>query len=299
MSVLVEILADGKEVERDELRVKVASRGIELGRAYFRLFERGLILERDLKPGFFKKLLGSKAGRFVSLSPTAVEFFDAKKAYLDDAEVRSAEVETAPPARTQRGSDAVEVRPIEPPSVTAEVSAPQISQRRFSPTDYTEEIGGTPDDPLMDQSDNELIQGLTELLSLLGFELTPAGRLLAGARTAANVSEAEIALEILVAAVAHASRLALMGTVKIAEGPARSQIAEINKVFSHFVEEQALAQSVLDAAVKNMSAFVALTEQSASLDAYLADAMRGLAPPAVCPDEMFIKINIDDDDAVS
>lgn len=294
LTVLVEILADGRELERDELRVKVASRGIELGRAYFRLFERGLIIERDYKPGFLKRLFGSKAGRFVSLPPAAFQFFSTFEANIDSVDVKAADAQSTTPERLPRDLDVLS-GPVSGASNSKKTSALPPQQRRFAPTDYTDELGGTPDEPVAELSDDDLIQGLTELLSLLGFELTPAGKLLASSRAAANVSEAEIALEVLVAAIAHASRLSLMGTVQIAEGPARAQIAEINKVFVNFVEEHALLQSSLDTAVKTMMDFIMLDEPSAALDAYLADAMRGLAPPAVCPDEMFIVLNVDED----
>ena len=294
LNTLLDILPNGTELERDMLRVKVASRGIELGRAYFRLFERGFVVERFQNPGLLGRVFGARQKCLVRLSDTARAFASTNLA--TQGEVPEVFKEVLDPGLYAEPSTGL-VRP--PAKVVetrfiGEVTEARAKSRRLTSSDYTEELGGAPLESASPGAETELVQSLGELLALLGFELTPAGRLLAETRSRANTSEAEIALEILVTSFAHAARLASTGTVRIVERMALAHIAAIENAFAHFVVEGVLDQAVLGSASASMADFISRPSTSPALDDYLADAMRGLAPPAVCPDDMFELINVDD-----
>lgn len=287
--LLGELLDDGKELEIGALRVLVASHGQELGRSYFRLSQKGFVHERDIQPSFLKRLAGARRQRKVTLTSLATEYLAARASEGDSATKKTKDADASSLATT------APVKKVTPQVEEQRKPTAQPSVRRFAPTDYTETLGGVPLESAELPSDFDMLAGITELLSLLGFEITPAGTLLAEKRAEANVSEAEITLEVLVASVAHAARLGLMGTVRISTGPALARIAEIQKAFSFLVSEGAFEEHRLGEAIALMREFASLKGSSHKLDDYLADPIRGLAPPSVCPDDMFEIINVDDE----
>jgi hypothetical protein len=302
--MLVDLLAEG-EVERNMLRVRVAARGAELGRAYMRLHELGLFDERENRPGFFRRLLGAETTVQVGISERgrqlAAELFLGDRAAAAPLLSREAP-EPEPVVFPADGSDQALHEPVasrakqassqgQSPTKSGNLS----SARGLTISDFTESLGGAPLEDRVSIPVSPRLDGLAELLGLLGFELTEAGRLLAASRFAENRSDGEVALEIITASLAHVARLAASGTIGLDERVALQVIEETEEMFGPFVSEGMLRAEDLASAVNSMRAFLAEPVATSGLETYLADPLRGVAPPAVGPDSVYLLVNVDED----
>jgi hypothetical protein len=190
----------------------------------------------------------------------------------------------APPVAADLAPELLPEAPPKPPKRKKPVTP------RFAPSDFTETLGGAPVDvaPAIPASDR--LDGLTETISLLGFELTEAGKMLAVHRWAQDKTDAQVVLEIVTTALAHAVRLDAAGTAKLDPEAAAALVTQVQQTFAVYVGEGLLAEETLTEASGQMSRF--LSEAEEEVDLYLADAMRGMAPPAICPDGIYLRSEI-------
>ena len=296
--ILVDLLSEG-EVERTKLRVKVGARGAELGRAYKRLQGLGLFIERQNRPNFLRRLFGAETTLMVGLSELGREL--AAQIYLEahppePPAVEAAEPEHLPPDAPVAMAEPV---PVPPAAPVAEVSpkkaaVKQPKKRRLAMEDFTETLGGAPLDDRIDVPVSDQMDGLAELLGLYGFELTDAGRLLAARRWAENRSDGEVALEIVTASLAHIARLRASGTTGLNEDRALQLIAETEEMFQPLAAAGMMDSADLTEALDRMRGFISGPVAHSDVEAYLADPLRGFAPPAIGPDSVYLYVNTEE-----
>jgi hypothetical protein len=302
-AILTELLAEN-EIEQNALRVKVGSQGAELGRAYLRLFDFGLVSERLVRPSVLRRLFGGHEAVFIGLTDEGRQL--AIKMFVD-AEVVAVESETVDQTvleqKARQQEDKLYVHGGAPavPSHDASVntasrrSAVAQSTSRLRLSDYTETLGGAPVEQGITIPASNRLDGLAELVGLLGFDLTRAGRLLAANRWAEGQSDTEVALEIVVASLAHAARLKLTKTTDLEIDAVVHLIEAVRETFRPFVRESMLGEQVLTEALTMMRGFFVGAVGMSEFDQYLADPLRGLAPPATCPEHIFLLVNVEED----
>lgn len=301
-ATLSAVLAEEGAVERDSLRVLVASRGGDLGREYIRLRDLGFVQEVETRPGFFARLFGVKAKRLVSLTARGRELAGLAVA-VPEAAVAAPEPEVAAPVAEPVAEVVAEpvaevavegpvVEPVAEPVVAPAVRAAAAKRQkkpRVTVADFTESVGGAPVDEAVALPEGERLDGLAETLGLMGFELMPAGRLLAAHRWAAGFADADVVLETLVVAVAHAARLDRTGTARLDQAAMAGVVDAVGAALGPLVAEGALGAAQLDESLGAMRAFL---RGDAAVDgavaALLDDPLRGLAPPAICPEGVWI-----------
>lgn len=292
-ATLSAVLAEEGAVERDSLRVLVASRGGDLGREYIRLRDLGFVQEVETRPGFFARLFGAKAKRLVSLTARGRELAGLAVA-VPEAAVAVPEPEVAAPVAEPVAEAAVEgpvVEPVAEPVVAPAVRAAAKRQKkpRVTVADFTESVGGAPVDEAVALPEGERLDGLAETLGLMGFELMPAGRLLAAHRWAAGFADADVVLETLVVAVAHAARLDRTGTARLDQAAMAGVVDAVGAALGPLVAEGALGAAQLDESLGAMRAFLrGDAAADGAVAALLDDPLRGLAPPAICPEGVWI-----------
>lgn len=252
LAALWEVIPD-TEIEKDALRVTVGGRGHELGRDYLRLLYAGLVQERRIRPGFLRRLMGGQPTVLVRLTE-AGQGLAAELSTEDGAQ----------PDAVRSGAGAASAAP--------RVVVPQV----------------LPEEEELPQSTADRLDGLAELIGLMGFALTAAGRSLAVSRWADMRPDGEVALEIVVTCIAHAAR----GGAGPRLHPRRTMllIEDIERVFAGLVAEGALAAPEMDLALRRMREFVALGDADADLHDYLSDPVRGLVTPATAPEHVFRRI---------
>jgi len=127
---------------------------------------------------------------------------------------------------------------------------------RYGMADFTEAVGGAPVEDAPPLPEGERLDGLAELLGLVGFELMPAGRLLAAHRWVEGFGDADVALEVLVVSVAHAARLHATGTARLEVGAMLAVVDAIGAALGPLVAEDALGAPQLAESLETMRVFV-------------------------------------------
>lgn len=315
--ILAGILKEHGPVDRDALRVLVSARGGELGRDYIRLRELGLVEEVEVRPGLFRRIFGARTARLVSLTLSGRNHAEQAATTSTVQPIDLREVALAPAASDKPAdvaapmdvvpeqilSDPIIPEPLavtvihEPPSPVLAPEKPKSKPaKRFATTDYTDVLGGEADDVGISVPESERLDGLAEMVGLLGFDLTPAGRLLAANRWAAGYSDGDVVLEVLVASFAHAARLSHNRTAAIDHAAMLSLIEQVSASLESLVVEGELTEGQLIESVSAMRLFLEDGDPAKeAVTAFLDDAIRGMAPPAVLPEAVWIAPGGDED----
>lgn len=279
LSALASLLADEPSIEMDSLRVRVGSQGFELGRTYLALRNQGLVAEHQTRPGFLRRLFGAEAKRYVTLT-------EAGRARA------LAKTPPAPEPTAPQLPDEPAAAPVAAPRAPAQPK-PAAARKKprpapLAPSDFTETLGGAPLDAPIAPHDPVRLEGLGEMLGLTGFEITPAGQLLAGKRWAQGRRDSEVALEILLVAVAHAARLDMQGMAHLDRAVAHLFFAEVEKEFAQLAAAGELSADLLTRTLTTVTAILGTPDQAeAPLAAILDDPLLGSAPPAICPEDFY------------
>lgn len=321
--ILASILIERDHVERDALRVLVASKGGAIGREYMRLRGLGLIEEISIQPNFLRRLFGAKAKTQVRLTEKGRKLANqTTEGTTPSSDLLVAQAQAANPdlqktaVDEQTLSDGVDalrheatlpaVQEIDPamapdaaartPAKLGEAKAKLTAPKRFAPADYTDVLGGQADDSSFTLTGSERLDGLAELLGLMGFEITPAGNLLAANRWADGYSDPEVALEVLVISVAHAARLNRTGTARLDRNAMLSFLDAVGETMSSLVSEGHLTAAQVTESLETMRSFLQTNDRSqAAIDDLLSDPLRGMAPPAILPDEVWVPVGYEED----
>lgn len=312
-AILVEILGDQK-LERNALRILVGARGYELGRPYLNLCQQGLIEERRVRLGFFARLFGARETLWVRVTDHGRKIAaDMAVPALAEAFPVAEEIAPAPHPADPIPPASVDVAPDPLPPITLDAASPDLTPdaiadaaqvlppalpkrpRRFTPSDFTEALGGTPLDTGFQIPASDRIDGLSESLGLLGFELTDTGRLLAVNRWTQGQRDAQVALEIVTTALAHAVRLNATGTTQLDLQATAGLMGRLHETFAAYVAEGLLDAESLTEAVGRMEGFLGEAVGATGVDEYLSDPLRGMAPTAVCPDDIYLRAEVEED----
>lgn len=256
---------------RSTLSVVGRGRGLEVARAYNHLKLLGLVEEIPQKPFFLKRLFGAKPA--LMLRPgTAAE--TPAPAPIPVIEAAASPVATDPVAPTPAAAKPAKTRLLP-----------------LAPDAYTDEIGGQPlayaPLPLATGLDPELLDGLREMLVLLGLELTMAGEALISDRMARGASAGEALCQVTLFAFAHAAHHDIL-----AGGPMQAKT-----LHDYAIEVIAELEKLRDAGEvrpepfeRDMRAIWALVDKSTDRGPFVAELLRdptgGAAPPALLPEEL-------------
>lgn len=315
-SVLAGILIEREQVERDALRVSVASKGCTIGREYMRLRELGLIEEFTIRPSFLRRLFGAKPSLLVRLteegrnlaSPTldrepattgplvALEL-DADQVPQEitvEQQTVAVEAPTLQQEDTASTTQGIDPEAVPEPVASAEANLADAASKypppkRFALTDYTDVIGGQAEDSSFALDGSERLDGLAELLGLMGIEMTPAGNLLAANRWTEGYTDADVALEVIVSSVAHAARLDQTGTARLDQSAMMACLESVESTMSSLVSEGHLTAAQLTESLQAMRGFIQADDRAVdAINELLSDPLRGMAPPAMCPEEVWV-----------
>lgn len=291
LNALAGLLADEPLIEMDSLRVRVGSQGFELGRTYLALRSHDLVAEHHSRPGFFRRLFGAKPKRYVSLTDAGRALATGQTAPTTEAPalLRS---DLQPPAPSDAPQAAAPRASTRPKAASLPKADPAQSRKKRTPppagSDFTETLGGAPLEAPAATDDPVRLEGLAEMLGLIGFEITPAGQLLAGRRWTEGRRDSEVALEILLVAVAHAARLDTQGMAHLDRATARLFFAEVEKEFAQLAAAGELSADYLSQTLATVEAILGTPDEAeALLAAIIADPLLGAAPPAICPDDFY------------
>lgn len=306
LSALGTLLADEPAIEMDSLRVKVGALGYELGRTYLSLRSHNLVQEHQTRPGFFRRLFGAESKRLVSLTDAGRALAKANAPRAPESwppetrqpETRATESSTpepqtpeTPAPQTPRNTAPAKPAPVTPKAPPKAAPAQTRKKPRAAPpsnTDFTETLGGAPVDHPLPAQDPVRLEGLGEMLGLTGFEITPAGQLLAGKRWSEGRRDSEVALEILVVALAHAANLDALGMAHLDRDVARQFFAEVEREFAQLAAAGELSAQELSHNLATVFAILGTpAEAKAPLANILQDPVLGSAPPAICPDDFY------------
>lgn len=320
-AILASILIERGQVERDALRVLVASKGRAVGREYMRLRELGLIEEFSIRQNFLHRLFGTKPILQVRMTDTGRELASPTNGGILKSEPMVTPAQVANPDLQEIAVDkksgpyeldALRYEEVHPmgreivpeicskavavaPDNLGDVKARIPPPKRFAATDYTDVIGGKAEDANLALARSERLDGLTELLALLGFELTPAGNLLAANRWADGQIDADVALEVLVTSVAHAARLDQTGTARLDQCAILYCLKSVEETMSNFVSEGHLTSAKLSESMQVMRGFIQGDDRSLdAINDLLSDPLRGMAPPAILPEEVWVASEVED-----
>lgn len=322
--ILAAILAEREAVDRDAMRVAVAARGGVLGRDYRRFVELRLVVEIEDRPNFFRRLFGAKTRTIVRLTERGRDLAEGSVEKPSITAVADARIEATVPepdiaqetfsAKKDEGyyendlrgeqpspeerdcgvvvvSDFVQLKEEVQPTTPAKHQA----GKRFAITDYTDVLGGQAEEPSFTVFGSERLDGLTESLGLLGFEMTPAGSLLAARRWSDGLNDAEVALDILVASFAHAVRLDLTGTARFDLKAMLSLIDMVELKMWDMVGEGQLTEERLVTDLSMVRGSVRGEDDAqAAILALLSDPVLGMAPPTILPEEVWLPIDGED-----
>jgi hypothetical protein len=259
---------------RSTLSVVGRGRGLEVARTYNHLKLLGLVEEIPQKPFFLKRLFGAKPT--LLLRPvTAAEA---------TAPAPPPAVEAPPPPPAAPAPEPVAPTPAAP-------KPPKTRTIPMAPDAYTDEIGGQPlayaPLPLATGLDPELLDGLREMLVLLGMELTMAGEALISDRMAKGASAGEALCQVTLFAFAHAAHHDIL-----AGGPMQAKT-----LHDYAIEVIGELEKLRDAGEvrpepfeQDMRAIWALVDKSTDRSPLVAELLRdptgGAAPPALLPEEL-------------
>lgn len=297
--ILVDLLAD-KESERDALRVRVGARGFELGRPYLQLCRQGLVDERLVSPNFFGRLFGAREAVWVQLTEygrqVAQELAFGTQSIAAPLKQSCHRYPHPEPSLTEANvtEGAVEVANDVRHDLQRKPTG-SSPRRQLKILDYTEALGGTPLENAFSVPASDRLEGLSELTGLLGFELTDAGRFLAMNRWASGETDSQVALEIITTALAHAVRLSDTGTTALNRDAVEELIDKVKDTFQLFVSEGILGADRLAGSLDEIRSFLVDADLTSGFDEYLSDPLRGIAPPAICPEETYLLVNIAED----
>lgn len=182
--------------------------------------------------------------------------------------------------------------PVVPTPVAPTPVAPPARPVRLAPNAYTDEIGGQPlaVAPAV-EIDPELLEGLHEMLELLGMEITVAGDALIGNRMSRGALAGEALLQVVVFAFAHAARYDLLSGSPVPAEDLREYGQALVRELEKLREAGEIRPEAFD---RDMALVLALadktgtddtgTSRPALIEELLSDPVGGIAPPALLPE---------------
>ena len=177
------------------------------------------------------------------------------------------------------------------PAQPRPAAARSPSPPRFAPDAYTDELGGKPliaaPPPAAFSLDPELLEGLSEMIAVLGLEMTFAAETLIADRIAAGASAGEALSQVALFAFAHAAHYDILGGGTVDAVQLRDYAIAVMKELEKLRDAGEIAPEPFE---RDMRAIWALvdkdSDRSALVDQLLSDPVGGAAPPALLPEEL-------------
>ncbi|MDE3238344.1 MAG: hypothetical protein KGN33_05245 [Paracoccaceae bacterium] len=213
------------------------------------------------------------------------------------APVSGAAPAAGPTPEPQAPAPAIEAAP-EPQPEPAPAPAPAAKPRPKSPPRaripvdaFTEDLGGTAIDdeaaPRRAAVQPEVLEGLREMLSVVGLDLTDAGQILIADRLSKGARPGEAMSQVTLFAFAHAVRNDLMTYGSITALGLTDYAVEVMREIEKLRDAGEIADEVFEADMRRLWALLQDTPERATLlEDLLLDPIGGLAPPAVLPEDL-------------
>lgn len=169
---------------------------------------------------------------------------------------------------------------------------PKAPPRPRIPLDaFTEDLGGTAIDheaaPRRASVRPEVLEGLREMLSVVGLDLTDAGEILIADRLSKGARPGEAMSQVTLFAFAHAVRNDLMTYGSITALGLTDYAVEVMREIEKLRDAGEIADEVFEADMRRLWALLQDTPERATLlEDLLLDPIGGLAPPAVLPEDL-------------
>lgn len=169
--------------------------------------------------------------------------------------------------------------------------APQPRPVRFAPDAYTDEMGGQPmatmPMPTAIDLDPELLDGLREMLTVLGMEMTIAGEALVNDRMGRGASAGEALSQVVLFAFAHAVHYDILAGNPVDPQSLREYTIGVIREIEKLRDAGEIAPEPFE---RDMRAIWALadkeTDRGPQVADLLSDPIGGSAPPALLPEEL-------------
>lgn len=289
MEIIRQLHAENGPFLRSTLSVVGRGRGLDVARPFNRLKALGLVEEIEKRPFFLFRLFGAKTTTLL------------RPCLQADAPVSS---EPPPPLGAAEPADLPEPPPAaaaptpEPapePQPEAVQAAPQkpVQTRpiRMAPDAYTDEIGGQPIPyaplPLAAGLDPDLLEGLREMLQVLGMELTPAGAAMISDRMAKGASAGEALCQVALYAFAHAAHHDSLDGAQSGSTLLHDYAVEVIRELEKLRDAGEVRPEAFERDMRAIWALVdSTTDRRPFLAELLSDPMGGAAPPAVMPEDV-------------
>lgn len=199
----------------------------------------------------------------------------------------SAQPVTAPVAPPPEAV-APEVAPVTEVPLPVTRPAPPARPARLPLNAYTDEIGGQPMAvaPAVDL-DPELLEGLHEMLELLGMEVTIAGDALIGNRVSRGALAGEALLQVVVFAFAHAARYDILSGSPVPADDLHAYGQALVRELEKLRDAGEIRSEPFDrdiGLVLTLADKAAGDSRAALIEEQLADPVGGIAPPALLPE---------------
>ncbi|MFD1913396.1 hypothetical protein ACFSGJ_14375 [Halodurantibacterium flavum] len=326
LSVILRLHAAGGRVERDALSVEARGRGLEVGRPLARLKTLGFVEEWERRPFFLRRWFGARAVALVRPTEAglawapAPEPSEGAESFADDALADAAVSETAPPVPPADAPVAVPSVPDSPADLQSEtpaqdvpeaVEAPEITEAPAAPVSpeapqptpvipprarapvrppvgYSDELGGVPVEVAIRMPvDEEVMEGLRDMLSVVGMELTMAGEALIADRIGKGASAGEALSQVVLFAFAHAIQLEHMSAGGLEAAGLRDYAVEVMREIEKLRDGGEIGDDRFEADMRSLWSLVEdAPDQAARAAALLLDPVGGAAPTAILPDDL-------------
>ncbi|MBI1218658.1 MAG: hypothetical protein GC186_08945 [Rhodobacteraceae bacterium] len=319
LAVLVGLHAERGPITREVLSVEARGRGIEVARPLLNLKFEGLVEETVFRPGLLKRLLGAKsivllrptdAGLAVGqvAAPDAADSAEAPTtgfAPVDDTpmEQRPAAAPAALPkflrvrddrlATATTASDAGSASRDQALAAPASPTRTSVSAeaRRAMISAFTEDLGGAPldVDPRLNGPEiaPEVMDGLREILGVVGMELTDAGEVLIGDRMAKGATQGEALSQVVLFAFAHAVRYTASAGGKGPDFGLKEYAIEVMRELEKLRNAGEIREDRFEDDMRRLWTLVEeAPDRIRDAEQLLTDPVGGIAPPAILPAEL-------------
>ena len=306
MELIRQLHAENGPFLRSTLSVVGRGRGLEVARTFNHLKSLGLVEEIEQRPFFLLRWLGAKPTVLLRPSVQADAAANAPVSNAPPPPLGAEPVAAEPPQMPEPATAATPAAPEPAPApldpAPLDPAPPKPVQTRpiRMPLDaYTDEIGGQPlaYAPVAQVAglDPELLEGLREMLEVMGMELTQAGEAMIADRMAKGASAGEALCQVALYAFAHAALYDSLSEDQSQSALLHDYAIEVIRELEKLRDAGEVRAAPFERDMRAIWALVDKTSDPSPLVAeLLSDPMGGAAPPAVMPEEVRGVVDIED-----
>lgn len=298
MELIRQLHAEKGPFLRSTLSVVGRGRGLEVARTFNHLKSLGLVEEIAQRPFFLLRWFGAKPTILLRPSAQADAAANAPVSNAPPPPLGAEPVAAEPPQMPEPEAAAPPAAPepaaVPPAPAPLDPAPPKPVQTRpiRIPLDaYTDEIGGQPlaYAPLARPAalDPDLLEGLREMLEVMGMELTQAGEAMIADRMAKGASAGEALCQVALYAFAHAAHYDSLSEDQSLSALLHDYAIEVIRELEKLRDAGEVRAEPFERDMRAIWALVDKTSDPSPLVAeLLSDPMGGAAPPAVMPEEV-------------